>query len=300
MRVLIDAHMVGERETGNETYVINLLRQWPVLEAEGITVAGLIRPSAPVEATWAARVVTLPRDSDGWRLTVGLPRMMQRYGGHGLHVTYHGPLLAAPYVVTIHDVSFRTHPRYHYPRQVILQNLLGALSAWRARAALTVSEFCRREVLGVYPFLKQRLFVTPEAADLRWSPQPAEDVTYARHRLGIRDRYVLWVGAFRPRKNVLNLVEAFLQAVSDLPDVQLVLVGNHQTDVGQQLKRDYVQAVGQQRLVLTGYVDDAMLACLYSGCEAFVFPSLYEGFGLPVLEAMQCGAPVITSNVTAL
>lgn len=301
MRVLLDAHMLGCRETGNETYVLNLLRQRAAFTEAGVSLYGLIRRGFSPEAAWAGQALPLEREGDLYRLLFGLPRWMRQTRAAGVHLTYHAPFWSRlPYVVTIHDVSYRTHLRYHRLRNVLVQNLFGALSAWRARAAITVSQFCQQAVLRVYPFLKDRLFVTPEAADSHWNPRPPEAIGKVRQQYGIGERYVLWVGGMQPRKNPLRLVEAFLRAAQEDTSAQLVLVGTHTTETGMHLKQRFAEAIRQKRVVLTGYVDDEALACLYSGCTAFVFPSLYEGFGLPVLEAMQCGAPVITSNVTAL
>lgn len=301
MRVLLDAHMLGCRETGNETYVLNLLRQQAIFAEADIRVYGLIRKAVSAEPTWAAQALRLDNDGDVHRLFVGLSQWAKRTGADGLHLTYHAPFWSRlPYVVTIHDVSYRTHPHYHRPRNVLLQTVLGALSAWRARAAITVSDFCRGEVLRLYPFLRDRLFVTPEAADSHWAPRAPDVVAAVRRRWGIGERYVLWAGGMQPRKNPLRLVEAFLRATQADQTTQLVLVGTHTTATGAQLKQQFAEPIRQGRVILTGYVDDEALACLYSGCVAFAFPSLYEGFGLPVLEAMQCGAPVITSNITAL
>ena len=301
MRVLIDAHMLGCRETGNETYILNLLRHQATFAAREIELYGAIQRGYPAEPAWVTRGVPLDNTNDLRRLAWGLPRLAGQMRCDLLHFTYHAPFWTAlPYVVTIHDVSYRTQWRYHRARNVLLQNLLGALSAWRARAVITVSAFCRAEIARVYPFLSDRLFVTPEAADSRWTPRPPAAVAEARLRFGIVGRYLLWVGSVQPRKNPTRLVEAFLCATQEDSSVQLVLAGNHATPLGAALQKRFAEAIRQRRIVLTGYVEDEALACLYSGCEAFVFPSLYEGFGLPVLEAMQCGAPVITSNTTAL
>lgn len=301
MRVLIDAHMLGCRETGNETYALNLLRQQAVFAEAGIHVHGLIRRAVSAEPAWAAQALRLDDDSDLHRLFAGLSRWAKRMGADGAHLTYHAPFWSRlPYVVTIHDVSYRTHPSYHRPRNVLLQTVLGALSAWRARAVITVSAFCHAEILRVYPFLKDRLFVTPEAADGHWAPRMPDAAAAVRRRWGIGERYVLWAGGMQPRKNPLRLVEAFLRATQEDKMTQLVLAGTHTTATGARLKQQFAEPIRQGRVILTGYVDDETLACLYGGCVAFTFPSLYEGFGLPVLEAMQCGAPVITSNVTAL
>ncbi|MFN4295088.1 MAG: hypothetical protein ACK4JD_13260, partial [Thermoflexales bacterium] len=133
--VLIDAHMLGHQETGNETYVLNLLRQWVTFADVGIELRGAIPKRYTTEPSWAFRAVHLAHESDLHRLVRGLPKLARRSSADLLHVTYHAPFWSRhPYVVTIHDASYRTHWRHHRPRNVLIQNVLGAFSAWRARA----------------------------------------------------------------------------------------------------------------------------------------------------------------------
>lgn len=302
VRVLVDAHMLGSRETGNEAYTLNLVRCWRTFEAHGFQISVAVQADYSPEPAWQRCAVRLPRSSDLHRLLVGLHSAARSVGAVGMHVTYHAPLWTnLPYVVTIHDVSYRVRVRQHRLRNVVLQNLLGALSAWRARAVITDSEFSRGEIERVYPFLRGRIFVMLGAADEQLAPRSPAVVQQTLDDLGIRPPYVLWVGAFQARKNVHRLVKAFVKVLADLPHYQLVLVANPNTALASRIQREYAEKIAHGQIVLTGYIDSRdTLACLYSGCEAFVFPSLYEGFGLPVLEAMQCGAPVVTSNVTAL
>lgn len=296
MNVLFDAHMVGQRETGNETYSRELIGQCDALRVEGVRLIAAVR--MPVQTS--ARIVVEPRLGDDLRrLTYILPRLASETQAELVHVTYHGPLrMKTPMVVTIHDVSYRVRPGLQSPRNFVIQNSLGYLTARRARLIITVSEFCRSEIARVYPFAANRIEVTYSATQPLDLPADAE----ARLRtMGLGGtRFVLGVGRFHPRKNFVRLARAFLSATADAPATQLVLAGDGDNAFGRTFRREFGPEIAQGRIRLLGYVGDENLSVLYSRCACFAFPSLYEGFGSPPVEAMGSGAPVIASQTTGL
>jgi glycosyltransferase involved in cell wall biosynthesis len=145
----------------------------------------------------------------------------------------------------------------------------------------------------------ERITVTPEAAAAHFQPQPQSEVTRVRAQYGLGPRYMLAVGNLQPRKNLERLLGAFAILAPRFPEVQLALVGQKGWR-GAELDSAVRRLGLESRVRLTGYVPDVDLADLYSGAEVFCYPSLYEGFGLPVLEAMACGAPVVTSTSSSL
>ena len=298
MNVLLDGHMLGTRETGNETYVYNLAQQFEVFKQQGIHLCVLTARARP---DLQAQITDPTCQSDLRRFFSAIPRAYAASDAQLLHVTYHAPFwMPQPYIITIHDISYRTKPLYHSLRNVAIQNILVFLSILRAQAIITVSNYCKNEIERIYPGANGRTFVTLEAADKTFHPAPGQKIELTKKKLGIQKPYILATGKFQPRKNFERLVQCFDKLLATSTGYQLVIVGDHNTDTGIRLKARYRRLIENGDLLLPGYLDTFDIVCLYSGCAVFMYPSLYEGFGLPVLEAMQCGAPVITSNCTAI
>ena len=299
MNILLDAHILGQRETGNETYIRELLRQTDALEDAGARVIAAVSPG---QEGGARRFLTHPRIGDDvYRLTQLLPRLAIQAQADLVHVTYHGPVaMKTPMVVTIHDVSYRVRARFTKLRNILIQNALGYWTARRARLILTVSEFCRAEIARVYPFAKERIAVTSETS-ASLAPPPRDRADARLRALGLAaNHYVFCIGRFQPRKNFARLSRAFLAIQADAPGIKLALAGDNDNPTGAAFRREFADPIARGQIVLTGYAVDADVSILYAGCACFAFPSLYEGFGLPVLEAMRLGAPVITSSTSAL
>jgi glycosyltransferase involved in cell wall biosynthesis len=216
------------------------------------------------------------------------------------HVQYFIPPSApCPVITTIHDVAFRRFPALFPLKHRLLLNLLIPSSARNAAAVITCSESTRRDLMELYDLPSERIVVTPYAADPIYRPMDADEARQAvRARFRIRSPYLLSVGVLQPRKNLARLVRAYNRIAGDLPH-RLVLVGKEGW-AGEELRRAIGESPPGKAPVFTGYVPDADLPALYAGADIFVYPSLYEGFGLPPLEAMACGAPVITSNTSSL
>jgi glycosyltransferase involved in cell wall biosynthesis len=204
-----------------------------------------------------------------------------------------------PSIVVVHDLIHRTYPRAHSKayRLYLRVSLAGVLRC--ADHVVTVSEASRRDLLRYHPRLQGRVTVIYGAASSRYRPfdLSAETVTALREKYGLPERFVLYVGTIEPRKNLSAVVEA-LERISDTQRPAFVVVGEDRGDDG------FSQAVrsspAREDIYFTGYVEEDDLPMLYSMADAFVYPSLYEGFGLPVLEAMQSGTPVVASNRSSL
>ncbi len=237
-----------------------------------------------------------------WMQTIA-PRLLRRLRVDVAHFT-NGmvPLaLPVPTVVTIHDMSLTMFPKYHPPRRVLLNRPLVDLAARRADAIITVSESAKRDIVRLYGSQAERIHVVHEAAAPSF--QPVRDravLARVRERYDLADRFILYVGTIEPRKNLPKLIEGFAsrRKSGQLPH-QLVCAGPYGW-----LSRDIEDLIDRLQIEdavrFTGYVPFGDLAALYSLAEMFVFPSLYEGFGLPVIEAMACGTPVVTGHVAAL
>ena len=203
-------------------------------------------------------------------------------------------------VVTIHDMSLRLFPRCHPARRLIINRPLVGVAARVADAVVTVSRSARRDLLRFHKLPADRVTVVHEAAGPEFEPI-ADHARRARIRMryGLPERFVLYVGAIEPRKNLPRLMEAFAIARSRQIPHELVCVGPY--GWSSRHLYDHIDRLGLRRIVhFTGYVPIEDLPVIYNLGELFVFPSLYEGFGLPVVEAMACGTPVITANTSSL
>lgn len=233
-----------------------------------------------------------------------LPGELARLGADLYHATcFAAPAVAGPWrtVVTVHDVIFRRHPELVDPTLCAYLDHWTAVALAVADAVITVSAYSKREITALYPVDPAKVQVVYNGVGPRFRPLAAAQVRAVLTRLQVPAGYVLYVGAMEAKKNVPRLLGAWKQVVAQLPHRgrKLVLVGG---SGGQAFNANHaIQAAGVEASVLQlGQVSEPDLVALYSGAELFVYPSLYEGFGLPVLEAMACGAPVLTANTGAL
>ena len=201
-----------------------------------------------------------------------------------------------PIVYTLHDLSLINHSATHPRERVWFFNLFFKRRISYASHIITVSEFMRNEIieqLGIHP---DTITAIHEAPDGNFYPRSKTDIEAILERYRLPREYVLFVGTLEPRKNMSLLIKALSRTRMDVP---LILAG--WKGWGDKKWLDDIKLFGlEKRVFFTDYVDEETLACLYSGASAFIYPSLYEGFGLPVLEAMACGCPVICSHVASL
>lgn len=166
---------------------------------------------------------------------------------------------------------------------------------------ITVSECSKRDILKFFPIDENKVFVTPLAADDKYKPLDKEKCrTIIKENYNIDKPFILYIGGFSPRKNVKSLILAFSKIYMNLEEeYNLVIVGANKDD--RDLLKDLsIDLAVESRIKFTGFVPEDLLPVLYNACDVFVYPSLYEGFGLPPLEAMSCGIPVITSNISSI
>jgi len=204
-------------------------------------------------------------------------------------------LAIANQVVTIHDCAFYDQPEGFSRKFATWYQFLVPKLARRIRRVITISQFSRDRLLEYCRVPDEKVVVIPQGVDQRFQLLPADVIQQTRDRLNLPERYVLFVGNLAPRKNLPRLLAAWDSISDAFPDTALVLAG-----AANRVFRDAGLPEPPPSVKSLGYVDDQDLPALYGGALCFAFPSLYEGFGLPVLEAMACGVPVLTSNVTSL
>lgn len=299
IRVALDAHVVGRRKTGNETYIVNL--------AEALGRHEDVEPTVYVDASAAWPWPTELRRRDlRWRapylrVPIELPFKAKRDGAQLLHVQYVAPPLARlPVVTAIHDVSFEDiSGLFSRPTEMRLR-LTVRLAAKRSAAVITISEFTRSRISHHYGIDPEQIVVTPLGVDASWRPVVPDDAERCLSSLHLPNRYVLAVGNLHPRKNIPRLVRAIAAArARGAGDLHLVLAGQRAwraVDVDSEVDA----ADGRGWVHELGYVSTETLRALYSTAEVVAYPSRYEGFGLPVLEALACGAVVLAADATAI
>lgn len=210
------------------------------------------------------------------------------------------PVRRARTALTIHDLSFLRYPECFSPP--LLRYLLNAVprSVERADLILADSSSTRDDLMEMLGVPAERIRVVYAGVEPSFEPRPLPEVDAVRQRYGIGRPYLLGLGTLQPRKNFVRLIEAYrlLRQEQGIPH-QLVIGGGRGWLYEPIIEAAKAHGLGDD-VLLIGFVDDGDLAALYTGAEAFVFPSLYEGFGLPVLEAMACGTPVVAASTSSL
>jgi len=307
VHIAIDAHSVGNQLAGNETYALNLIEALAEVDQSNQYTLYVTRQSAidRFANRWPNFKIkrTVPH-TPLVRIPVTLSAELRRNPVDVLHVQYTAPPLAPCAVVaTIHDLSFEHLPETFNRRSRAQLRLTVRRTARKAAQILTLSEFSRQDIIDTYSIAPDRVSVTPAAAASHFKPIEDEtELRKIREAYGIERDYILSVSSIQPRKNLIRLIEAYsclrgLRPEGKLP--QLVLVGKRGW-LDNETFRAAQRHSANNDIAFTGYVAEKDLPALYSGAICFVYPSFFEGFGLPVLEAMQCGAPVIAGNRTSI
>jgi len=236
------------------------------------------------------------------RLFYTIPKLAASNGIDIVVVTYAGPVFIRKKMVCIvHDVIYKKYPGWFSPRDRIVLNLGVGITIRRADLVVTVSENSRKDILHYYAIPDEKIAVVPEAAGQIFYKVDRETVQSVCRRFNISGPYLLCVGNLQPRKNLMRIIRAFSEVINKdrYRHLKLVVAGKAQwreSDI-----YHLVTSLGiKQNIIFTDYVSDSELVALYSGARLFLYPSLYEGFGLPPLEAMSCGVPVLTSNNSSI
>lgn len=306
IRIGVNAHLLSlaesYRSAGINWYLYNLLQHLPAADpAIGYTLF-MNEPRYQAGAGVQVRLSCLPTRHPAarilWEQAVQ-PWAARREGVDLLHgPAFVGPLLSGrPFVVTIHDLSFLRYPHNFRAGNRRYLQVFTRLSVQRARRVIAVSESTKRDVVHYYGIPPDRVDVIYHGVDAQFQPLPAADVAAFRAGQGLPERFLLFVGTLEPRKNVAHLLQAYARLPGPRPP--LVLVGGKGWLYDEIFARvETLGLAGEVRFA--GYVPAGDLPWWYNAAELFVYPSLYEGFGLPVLEAMACGVPVVCSDVSSL
>jgi glycosyltransferase involved in cell wall biosynthesis len=284
-RIVIDADVLGRQRTGDETYVAGLLTQLPAV-ADDLELAAVTRRADLIPA--GVEAVELRARSQPLRMAVRLPLLLRRLGprlAHFLHVV--PPAWRGPSVLTVQDLSFEHFPDVMNRADRFFFRTFVPRAARRADRVLTGSEWTKRDLIERYGVAEERIVVTPYGFDPSFGPDgPRRD----------GPPYVLFVGALQERKQP-ELALLAMTAVDR--DVRLVFAGPDR-GLEAELRANARTYRLEDRVEFAGHVSRDELASLYRGAQALVFPSRYEGFGLPALEAMASGTPVVATRSSSI
>jgi glycosyltransferase involved in cell wall biosynthesis len=264
--ILFDADVLGRRRTGDETYVRELLRALPEVAGD-LHIAALTRDAALVPE--GIEPILLRARTQELRMAVGLPRLLARLRPRLAHFVHSLPLRTpVPAVLTVQDLSWERDPSVFGYWDLLTFKIFVRRSVRRARHVFAISERTKRDLVEVYGTRPEKITVTPLAPDPEF--KPAQE----------HDSFLLFVSAIEPRKQPLDAIDA------------ANAVGRKLVVVGPKKDADLVAELERRGADVRGYVPKDELVRLYQSAAALVFPSRYEGFGLPVVEAMACGTPV--------
>jgi glycosyltransferase involved in cell wall biosynthesis len=316
MHIAINAWFWNSTLTGSGQYIQRLVEHLveiaPDLEIELCVPAGQIpdlkSPTSPVRYQPIANRHRLPANLYKlWFEQIAFPRACRRLGVELAHVPYWAPPLRSfvPTITTIHDLIPLLLPEYRGGPAVRLYTTLVSRAARRAALALTDSRASRRDIIANLRLPEDRVRAIHLAAGEQFTPTPYPGETAIRAQYGLPERYVLYLGGFDVRKNVAAVFGAYHQAAASIgATCPLVVAGKIPeqdtpfTPNPRRLAREH--GLDEKHVHFVGVVDDADAPAVYRGATAFVFPSRYEGFGLPPLEAMACGTPVVGSTAASI
>ena len=306
MKVVFNAHLLsgraGYRSAGIHAYISNLLRHLPAQAEADWQFQALVGRGAPaipgIDMRRSAWSTETPIRRIIWEQALQPAAIRQAELYHAM--AFVAPLLLpAPMVVTVYDLSFLRYPQRLSPARRLYLRQLTALTCRRARRILAISQSTADDISAMLGIAKSKIDVTPLGYDeARFMPRPAAEIAQFRQKHKLPERFWLYVGTLEPRKNLGMLLEAYasLRSAERLPLVLGGGLGWRGQDILAAIERlgisDSVRHIG--------FIPAADLPFWYNCAEVFVYPSLYEGFGLPALEAMACGSPVLCSDVSSL
>jgi glycosyltransferase involved in cell wall biosynthesis len=311
MHIGIDAHAIGAQQGGNETYIKHLITALAALDSRNRY--SLYLANAPAAVEWGAgfaqahpnfTIRQIPQPTPLVRVPVYLAYELRRRPVDVLHVQYTAPpFCPAPIVATIHDLAFEHLPETFTRRGAWQLKMTVRRTAQRAARIATVSEYSRQDLLRTYRLPPEKIAVTYNGIAAHFTPTVAvpDEAAQIRQRFGITRDFILAVGSLQPRKNLVRLIRAYAKLRAEQPDFaqQLVIVGR-KLWLHHEIFAEVARQPWATDVILTGYVADEDLPPLYRAAAVFAYPSIFEGFGLPPLEAMACGTPVVTSNNSCL
>ena len=305
MRVGIFLVMVGRAAAGPETYEHRLVRALAAVDREteyhifclddvAVRALGIDQPNFIFHVLWP---------NNRWvSMSVSLPLAIRRSGVDLLHATFTPPPFSpVDYVFTMHGAVTFTHPHFYPPLVLTRLNALLRRGLDKSQLTVCVSEFVKQELAELFHIPEERMVTVHHGVGNEFQPvAPGDEIEALRRRHGLDRPFFLYVGKLHANKNIVRLIEAFHLFIAETGSDMLLVLAGRQVWGCEGITETIVRLHITERVRLIGHRPQAELPALYSAAAAFVFPTLWEGFGLPVVEAMACGTPVITSDIACL
>lgn len=298
-RIGIDGHMIGDHSGGNESYYTNILQNMNIPNDISIY---LFLSKDVDDSVYRKKFIIVRFQSQNAfiRNFIELPKLCKRYHLNILHTQYFIPFYRPCKIVcTIHDICFEHFTDIFTKKEYFRQKILIPYAAHKSEKIFTVSKYSKGDIAKHYNISDSKIIVTYNAVNSEFKPLEKATRKKVRTKYGIKNhKYVLSVCNLQPRKNLVRLIRAFRMMKEEKPGKeQLVIVGKKAWMFNDILK----EALGNSNdIIFTDYVPEEDLIRLYNDASCFIYPSYFEGFGIPPLEAMACGTPVAVANATSL
>lgn len=303
LKIAIDIREAGAEKTGKGWYTYNLVLELLKLDAKNEYILYTDAEKNPYGKFKNATLRTVQGKSHRWHLNVLKDLKTVKPDLFFAPTSYIIPALAPKWlkvIITVHDLVAFLFPGTHNAKAVLIERLTLKRAVKKASHIFVVSENTRKDLLKRFKYPAARVHLVPCApSDFYREPAKPEDLAKFREKLGLPEQFILAVGTLEPRKNFGTLIKSFVLIKSKLPDSKLVIVGKKgwkYKHIEDRLKEFKLE----KDVIFPGYLEAEDLKKIYALATVFVFPSLYEGFGIPPLEAMASGCPVVSSNVASL
>lgn len=287
MKIYINGRFLTQRLTGVHRYAFEMCRALKRLGVDVIVVA----PQNVLESYQCEfEIVKVGKTNGHFWEQVELPLYMNRNCKRELLISFSGlgPVFKKNHIATIHDLAFIVNPAWYSKAYYLYYKLMTPILARNAKSIVTVSYYSKKEISRIYPILKDKIHVIYNALSDKFK------VNYIGEKSTPIDKYILSVSSMDPRKNFPRLVEAFMK-LENIP-YKLYIIGGKPKNFGEMIFSNY----SEDRVKFLGYVSDDELVDYYKDASLFVYPSLFEGFGIPPLEAMSQGTPILLSDIEVL
>ncbi len=304
MKIAIDAHCIGKNLAGNNTYTVNLVNNLLNLYPQHKWIIYISHEGKPFITGHNPnlKLITLKSKSPLQRYLFEMPKSLKEEQPDVLHIQYHGPFSNdCPTVLTVHDISYEIFPRYFTLQERLRLHFSVPYFIKKAKSVITVSESSRKDMIQKYGLEESKITAIHNGIDHDFYTEKASpEDTRLLAEAGIKKPFLLSVGSLQPRKNIEGILLAVKKIYKSLPELRWIITGPEGWLSGG-IHKTFKENLELHSIInFTGHVRSETLRALYRNALAMIYVPFYEGFGLPVLEAMACGAPVITSNVTSL